>query len=86
MKKILIFGLAFLGFATVFACQGKYVVTIQKGSGAVQKCADDCGDAKSIAAEALMNGAKQVRIDARGGLTVNSSCDGKTYTSANQIK
>lgn len=82
MKKLLVLGLVILSFAAIFACQGKYIITIQ-GQGV--ECADDCADAKSIAAKALMKGAKQVRIDARGGFTVNRSCDGKTYTSADQI-
>ena len=85
MRKI------FLGFAIllsmifVFAadCQGKYVIT---GQGFKPRCADDCADAKSIAAGMLMSGASSVRIDARGGYTVNRSCDGKTYTSVDQIK
>lgn len=82
MKKFLVLGLVLLSFTGIFAiCQGKYIITID-GQGA--KCANDCADAKSIAANALMNGAKQVRIDCREW-TVNKSCDGKTYTSASQI-
>lgn len=84
MKKfflglVIVFSMAFLFAAD---CQGKYIIT---GVGYTTTCADDCAAAKSIAAQMLMKGAKQVRIDARGGFTVNRSCDGKTYTSVDQI-
>jgi len=83
MKKFL-FGLAiFLCTASVFACEGKYILLTNDGE---EECFKDCGEAKSRAARLLLQGKKSVRIDARGGITVNTGCDGKTYYSADDIK